>query len=707
MKRIAVAVVAACSAAASTQVEAYKVTTHDELSGWAAYRSKLQADATLLSDLGLQPWGALPSLPSPEGGMQTVRGLVGIGARVEDDLFPIARSANHFYDHQWQGFQGRGLDGIFDGHPSPVWALEHGGNIHHMGEPGPVGDQLRSYRHAQDAFWYGLTASDPAIRASNFAYTFQTLGHVIHHVQDMAQPEHTRNDMHLPGTEYYEWYSEDRNNTIQSIIQSTESAHWIPTFPDVRQFFATPNAGPFYIGMAEFTGQNYASIDTPLAVVRTSSGYTVGPNAQFPRPNGVNLDGTQMQVVAAPVSVVTTNGYVINGYVDTLVGDVFDGFYNRTLPDQKLGMTSGIWSHMGGGQLMQLSPPMWDEQHLVLWPRAVAFSAGLINHFFRGRVNLARASSGPSWVITNTSTVQLNGTFSVYAESTTGVRQPVGGAQFTLNLAPSASTTVAFPEPPAGTSKLVLAFRGQAGAEVPPDPGFAAVAGKVIPYTVPPVACAGTTKRNGGVGGLNITRTLGSTAANVQLEFEAYSIPDGLVVRSENGAQTQLATTSGLVSGRHTWNIAYNPNTLGSTSVRIQVTAPDPGTAWNLVMGCPGQTIGNGDRDFPLVPVTFRFGSLSQGPGLPPPSGACTVSIWIDGSQAFTTTVNTSSIPRVVPWTLSTGQGHGIEYKNYGANCSSTVGLIPSANITDPAGHTHTLPNYNMTNQPPAYFDIH
>src|SRR4029079_8631022 len=32
---------------------------------------------------------------------------------------------------------------------------------------------------------------------------FMTLGHIVHLIQDMAQPEHTRNDQHLPHTELF------------------------------------------------------------------------------------------------------------------------------------------------------------------------------------------------------------------------------------------------------------------------------------------------------------------------------------------------------------------------------------------------------------------------------------------------------------------------------------------------------------------------
>ena len=103
-----------------------------------------------------------------------------MGARFEDD-FP--RFLNHFYDPIYN----RPLTvlGIAAGERSPDWALEDNTDF---------GKQEFSLRHAREYLYKALTLPTKPERDKHFGLTFQTLGQVIHHVQDMAQPQHVRND---------------------------------------------------------------------------------------------------------------------------------------------------------------------------------------------------------------------------------------------------------------------------------------------------------------------------------------------------------------------------------------------------------------------------------------------------------------------------------------------------------------------------------
>jgi hypothetical protein len=71
------------------------------------------------------------------------------------------------------------------------------------------------------------------------------------------------------------------------------------------------------------------------------------------------------------------------------------------------------------------------------------------------------------------------------------------------------------------------------------------VAGKVIDYATPPVACAGSRTDSGGSTGLEYVRELGSSAGQVQLEFEAYGIPDAITMWSENNATRGSSDAAG------------------------------------------------------------------------------------------------------------------------------------------------------------------
>jgi len=78
---------------------------------------------------------------------------------------------------------------IWNGTRADRWAKDPG-NVHSR-YWAPL-----TYRHA-------ILGPNPGTRDTFLRELFLTLGHVIHLVQDMAQPEHTRNDQHLSGSTFF------------------------------------------------------------------------------------------------------------------------------------------------------------------------------------------------------------------------------------------------------------------------------------------------------------------------------------------------------------------------------------------------------------------------------------------------------------------------------------------------------------------------
>ena len=118
---------------------------------------------------------------------QTISDLIQFGARWEDDK-SWEQALRHFYDP----VNNRPL--VIDDHradpfivASPDWALE---------SPQALQDQAHSYQDARRHFYDALTGLSEIERKKSFGLMFQSIGHVIHHVQDMAQPQHVRNDVH-------------------------------------------------------------------------------------------------------------------------------------------------------------------------------------------------------------------------------------------------------------------------------------------------------------------------------------------------------------------------------------------------------------------------------------------------------------------------------------------------------------------------------
>jgi hypothetical protein len=702
---LAVALAATMVAALHEQVaSAYEIHTHRVLSYYAASRSILFADITLMAD-----WGygdpASEQFTTSEAGTGTARDLIGAGAQLEDDLATFKRVYNHFYDPQFNSHQGRGLNafaGAIVGHPSPTWALEDTGEVVSLAALGSSGGipQQFSFREAQRTYLDSLTLPAAQDRRAAAGRMFRTLGQVVHHLQDMAQPQHTRNDTHspyeLPARSFYERYTEQiALDSLGTLLINNPMP--LPSFPTARQFW-TENALAFR-GMADFTARNYISYGTGYRTFVVNGSERVFGNVSFPLPNGFNQDSSPRSIVTRTVPLRQLNATVINEPMDYVVGSIFDGAYNGaagvTYPNKLLGATSLLdkpLTQAGQSRVFTVNQAVFDDHYAILMPRAEAFSAGLLNHFFRGRLGLARsAPTSTTWNIQNLSQQPLNGAFRVYTENSSGARAPLaGGGPFSGTLAPGATMPVVLGEPPSGTQRLAVVFQGIIGQEPASlaDPNWFAVAGKVINFTPLAAPCAGSLKREGGFAGLDVTHELGPSSGTVELKFEAFSIPDSLVVTASNGAATQLATTSGMVSGLHVRNFTFNPSTLGTTRARVRVTGSADGTWWTLAMSCPGQ--GLSSSDFPPTRVVrFDFGSAAAGAG-----GSCQAGFYVDGvfrGNAFVSASGGTSINV----SLTKGPGHGAEFRNFSC-ASGTVNILVGAQYTDPGG-TVRLQNMNQT----------
>ncbi|MFC4312633.1 hypothetical protein ACFPN2_26350 [Steroidobacter flavus] len=580
--------------------------------------------------------------------------LMAQGAHLEDEADPqvhpteTRRFCNHFFDPQFASFTGRGLDDFGGrGLPSPDWALEDrftvttvvdGGLCNSAGSSPSQRPQDFSYRDALDAMYKALTYSDAGVRSQQFGRTFQILGQVVHHLQDMAQPQHTRNEGHAWPTwlNWYEAYTTSHVTAQQIHDWVVANPYAPPSLPTARNYW-TSTIHPSFIGMAEFTSQNYASPNHMFAVYPNPQGQLViDSNPAFPYPSGQNPDGSRKHIEVINYPQRLSDSSTRNMPVRTILGDVFDGHTGQTYKDRKLAAWSLLaapYLNQGMGLMALTTPPLVvDDYYPILLPRAVAFSAGLVNHFFRGRVDLQRNSAGSGWLIKNVSSADqgMDGTFTIYSETAAGVRQPIPGAVFVRNLAAGQSSIVTFTEPATTTSRLVVVFTGQIGAEVPADSGFQSIAGKVVTYSPPLVPCGQPLSAGGSSEGFNQVMEMGSEAGPVQIEFEAYSIPDKFEVRAESSAAPVLVTTTNQVSGWHTWTYQFNPTSLGTSKFRIRVTGnSDPGTLWTATVSCPNKTLTNSDRIQDRIAITFGVGA-TVGAGC----DAGYINVMLNGKQA-------------------------------------------------------------------------
>jgi hypothetical protein len=532
------------------------------------------------------------------------------------------------------------------GNPSPTWAVEDSGDVadHTHGR-----GQAYSVRHLQQYYYGALTSASDSDRRTYFGLVLRSLGHVVHHIQDMAQPQHVRNDQHvhpIPYTDYYpQWsfyerYSERVLTPVRVATLANAANYPVPTFQTSREFWHTPGAtSGRYTGMAEFTANNYVSYGKSFhSTWRPDGVVDIFPHPLHPLPGPYNADGTLKSVTTQNVTVTLTDGSQRTGAMDFVVGKVYDANYGGMIANQRLASVSvldmlaasesyGMWS--GKANVFKENSAIYDDQHRILLPRAVAYSTGLINHMFRGRLDLARTTpTSRSYTVTNLSRTfvagavagqRINGMMTLYYDDASGVRRMMPGASWqSVDLAYGASVNVGDTEAPAGAQRIVAVFHGRIGGEGEPfgnpSTGYIAVAGKAIQYTGATLPCGVPIKAEGSAEGLSQSMDLGSLSARVYGEFEAYGVPDKLVVRRLNASGPVLYTTgSALVPGYHTFNFQHTGSSdPAQNRIHVQVTGnQEYPTWWTVAVGCPGQTLGNQDRVKPRIRISF--GHTSSG----------------------------------------------------------------------------------------------
>jgi hypothetical protein len=165
----------------SPNVIAYNVETHRAMTDRASQTSVV-AGAALWNRLGLALTPETKMFPSSSALPKTARDLMQDGAEFEDNF---TRPLSHFFNP----INGNGLTvGLVSSPTAPNWGLENRGSIV---------NQAYSYRDARESYYQALTSPLPIQRDTAFGITFETLGHVVHLILDMAQPQHVRNDQPL------------------------------------------------------------------------------------------------------------------------------------------------------------------------------------------------------------------------------------------------------------------------------------------------------------------------------------------------------------------------------------------------------------------------------------------------------------------------------------------------------------------------------
>jgi len=234
------------------------------------------------------------------------------------------------------------------------------------------------WKRARENFYGGLTATEESWRQLLLSLSFKALGHVMHLIQDMGVPAHTRDDMHTPYVdgEPYEVYTKENSTNLN--YKSVPFPYWnvsiSPNAPkqfwDLDSYTGTVAYGSGYIGLSEYTHANFLSKDTIFK-------YFPHPDPAPPNTNYQDFGLLPIEVITTPGNI-NHNTFYISGYgkkyfaaLKYLAGEL----WNLPIP---LPRVYRLTPH--------LDKRCYEEYAQYLVPQAVGYSAGLMDYFFRGKL---------------------------------------------------------------------------------------------------------------------------------------------------------------------------------------------------------------------------------------------------------------------------------------------------------------------------------
>ena len=444
--------------------------THELVNREAARSSGL--DGRLKNTLGFTG-----GLQEPFQGTTALRWLE-LGGRYEDQgrflnlLGGTARYLRHFHDplQPWDTAGLRLITGQFES--SVRWMQRADQDMQAVGGKWAWADARRYYFTA-------LTAPSPTAREQAFADTFRALGQLTHLVTDASVPEHTRNDIHPMGFAFgnYEYWVSNQHGLVGSAEEAAFVANFLasPLRPDPAvQQHATGD------GLATMPVARLIDTDTYRGL-ETGPNVTLGPaigiaevaNANFFSEDTGNFpfpypfpNPTILERVTLPLPNGRVRAYFAKGANDGLaVAPVLAEcvLYEPAAADRVVQPVvrnctdEVVWANVADQML----------------PRAVGYSAALLDYFFRGQLGgrVEQRAGGRTLRVWNfTPGEAMQGDVALYYDAVDGTR--VEQARWTgVSLAPGDEAPgldippPAADRPPADANQYLLVFVGQLGGE--------------------------------------------------------------------------------------------------------------------------------------------------------------------------------------------------------------------------------------------------
>ncbi|MBT3059352.1 MAG: hypothetical protein KME44_11105 [Candidatus Thiodiazotropha sp. (ex Lucina pensylvanica)] len=295
----------------------------------------------------------------------------------------IIRGLNHFYDPENDTPLIQLPIFYPDTVKAPDWALED-----QFVTNNPILDlQQYSLQDATNYLLRGYTLATKNERTVELTKFFQSLGMVVHLVQDMGTPEHARVDQHLFGS-FHERYTE---RIVKKLPLTTFAYNQIDLndLNYARDLFKNRFYGD-QSGLASFTNRNFISNDTNFIVLPDGS-FTAGQDYALPRPNQtVEVADASLEfgnsALHGQVHFVSTNGN--DGY-GAKSGGPFTIFNQRASAFNLFSTDlNEVRKLVAAPRIFTINSKTVESANDFLLRRAVSFGTGLINYFFRGHFSI-------------------------------------------------------------------------------------------------------------------------------------------------------------------------------------------------------------------------------------------------------------------------------------------------------------------------------
>jgi len=378
--------------------------------------------------------------------------LLGKGGKYEDK--PWYRSSFHFHNPLTKkGWWGTRESSSIQWSQKSPGTQRHGGNY--------------SWFDVRDYFLKALTSETKTERDKNFADTFRGLGQLMHLVEDLSVPAHTRGDWHIFAYNYEDWVVDNIKPSSFSqfspvLLTEIGRSNTLAPVPIANLFDTNQYEGDnpditieSNIGLSEYTNANFFSLDTVFRYF------------PYPSRNSVKVSEYDIPDPRDPSRTVSRLYY----YEKISDGD--KGYRLATVPilaDNDLDETEDTLVDT----MPSLDHYVYKDYASKLLPRAVTYSAGLLMYFFRGKLEVELLDGGLK--ITNKSEETMHdGVFELYYDNEDGNRQKRridSGAEATT-LEPDDDQTITF-DPPGDAAYYILVYTGGLGNETD------AVVGKVV-----------------------------------------------------------------------------------------------------------------------------------------------------------------------------------------------------------------------------------